>query len=147
MTEQSYLTDVLVHDHSAVEDLFVELESGQPDPVRQRQLVERAVAQLNRHTADEERHLYPLARRVLPGGDALVEREREEHGAIADVIGRLDGMDPADPDFDALVAQLIADVRGHVADEETDLFPRLQAVLTEDELSALGAKVLAGRTR
>jgi hemerythrin superfamily protein len=145
MTEHSYLIDVLVHDHSALEDIFGELESGQPDPVRQRHLVDRAIADLTRHTADEERHLYPLARRALPGGDALVARELEEHGAIADVMGQLDGLDPADPEFDALVAQLIADVRGHVADEETDLFPRLQAVLTEDELGELGAKVLAGR--
>jgi hemerythrin superfamily protein len=145
MTEQSYLIDVLVHDHSAVEDIFGELESGQADPVQQRQLVDRAIADLVRHTADEERHLYPVARRALPGGDELVDRELEEHAAIADVISQLDGLDPAEPEFDALVAQLIADVRGHVADEETDLFPRLQAVLTDEELGELGARVLAGR--
>jgi len=145
MPEHRDLIDVLVHDHSVVEDIFTELESGQPDPVRQRELVDRVGGELARHGAEEERYLYPAARRALPGGDDLADRELQEHEAIADVVGQLDGMDPADPDFDALVAQLIADVRGHVGDEESDLFPRLQAVLTQEELDELGAKVLAAR--
>jgi hemerythrin superfamily protein len=145
MPERRDLIDVLVHDHSVVEDMFVELESGQPDAVRQRELVDRVRAELARHLAEEERYLYPLTRRTLPGGDDLADRELEEHEAIVDVLDQLDGTDPADPDFDALVAQLIADVRGHVGDEETDLFPRLQAALTQEELDELGAALLAGR--
>ena len=57
------------------------------------------------------------------------------------VMKDLEKVAPEDVRFDQLLAQLIADIRGHVADEETDLFPRLQAACSEQELAELGEKV------
>ena len=35
----------------------------------------------------------------------------------------LDGLDPTDPRFDELLDKLMTEIRHHVEDEETDLFP------------------------
>jgi hemerythrin superfamily protein len=141
MAEKRDLVAVLVHDHREVEDMFAELEREGTGLSRQRELVDRVIVELVRHSVAEEQYLYPATRKALPGGDDLADREIEEHAAAEEVMKQLDGMDPADPAFAGLVAQLIADIRGHVAEEEADLFPRLQAALRQDELDELGEKI------
>jgi hemerythrin superfamily protein len=132
------LIDVLVADHRAVEELFTELQSPTVDASRRAELRDRVIAELVRHSAAEERYLYPTARAALPGGDALADREQAEHAAAEPVIRALASVAPGDPRFDRLLAQLVTDIRGHVAEEETDLFPRLRIVCSDGELVALG---------
>jgi len=141
MAEQSNLIDVLVADHHEVEEMFTELESGTIDVARRTELRDKVITELVRHSVAEEQYLYPTARKALPGGDQLADREIEEHAAAERVMKAWESVAPEDPRFDQLLAQLITDIRGHVADEEADLFPRLQAACTEEELVALGEKV------
>ena len=101
----------------------------------------KVITELVRHSVAEEMYLYPAARKAIPGGDQLADREIEEHAAAEQVMKDLEKVAPEDPRFDQLLAQLITDIRGHVADEETDLFPRLQAACSEQELVELGEKV------
>jgi hemerythrin superfamily protein len=135
------LITVLIHDHREVEEMFAELESGTPGAHRRAELREQVIAELVRHSVAEEMYLYPTTRKVLPGGDALADREIEEHAAAEQVMKELEGVAPEDPRFDDLLTQLITDVRGHVAEEESDLFPRLATACSEEELVELGKKV------
>ena len=139
--DEKNLISVLVHDHREVEDMFTELESGTIDAARRAELRDKVITELVRHAVAEEMYLYPTTRKVLPGGDQLADRELEEHAAAEQVMKDLEKQAPEDPRFDQLLAQLIADIRGHVGDEETDLFPRLQAACSEQELEELGQKV------
>jgi hemerythrin superfamily protein len=141
MAEQANLIDVLVTDHHEVEELFTELESGTIDAHRRAELRDKVITELVRHSVAEEMYLYPTARKALPGGDQLADREIEEHAAAERVMKALEPVAPEDPRFDELLAQLITDIRGHLADEEADLFPRLQAACPEEELVSLGEKV------
>jgi hemerythrin superfamily protein len=141
MAEKRDMIDVLVHDHREVEAMFTELERPDVAPQRQRELVDQVIIELVRHSVAEEQYLYPTTRHALPGGDDLADREIEEHAAAEEVMKQLDGMDPTDPRFAGLVAQLITDVRGHAAEEESDLFPRLQAACPQEELDELGEKI------
>src|SRR3989440_11658153 len=141
MAEQSNLIDVLVADHHEVEEMFTELESGTIDVARRTELRDKVITELVRHSVAEEMSLSPPARKALPGGDQLADREIEEHAAAERVMKALESVAPEDPRFDELLAQLITDTRGHVADEETALFPRLQAACPEDDLVSLGEKV------
>src|SRR5690348_14842938 len=120
MAEKIDMIEVLIKDHREVEEMFVELESGQGTPEHRRDVADQLITELVRHSVAEEQYLYPTTRDVLPGGDALADREIEEHAAAERVMKELERADPADPAFDALLAQLITDIRGHVADEETD---------------------------
>jgi hemerythrin superfamily protein len=141
MAEETNLISVLVHDHREVEEMFTELESGTPDAHRRAELRDKVITELVRHSVAEELYLYPTTRKVLPGGDQLADRELEEHAAAEQVMKDLEKAAPEDPRFDQLLAQLITDIRGHVAEEESDLFPRLQAACSASELEELGEKV------
>jgi|SRR6266536_286350 hemerythrin superfamily protein len=141
MTEKLDMIDVLMHDHQEVEEMFTELETGATQLERRRELTDQVIVELVRHSVAEELYLYPTTREVLPGGDALADREIEEHAAAERTMKELDGMDPANPAFEGLLAQLITDIRGHIADEETDLFPRLRTACGEQDLVELGEKI------
>jgi len=141
MAEKRDMIDALIHDHREVEEMFVELESTENSPERVRELTDNVITELVRHSVAEEQYLYPTTRKALPGGDALADREIEEHAAAERTMKQLDGMDPSDPAFNGLLAELITDIRGHVAEEENDLFPRLRAACGQEELDELGNKI------
>jgi hemerythrin superfamily protein len=141
MAEGENLISVLVTDHREVEEMFTELETEGLSPQRRAELRDKVIAELVRHSVAEEMYLYPATRTALPGGDQLADREIEEHAAAERLMKDLEKVDPQDVKFDDLLTQLITDVRGHIGEEETDLFPRLQAACSEQELVDLGAKV------
>ena len=141
MVEQQNLIEVITCDHREVEAAFKQLESGEGTAEHRRSLVDHVIAELVRHSVAEEMYMYPAARESLSDGDQVADHEIEEHAEAEEVMKRLDGMDPADSDFDQLVKKLIADVRHHIADEESDLLPRLQQSCSADQLVELGKQV------
>jgi hemerythrin superfamily protein len=141
MAEGENLINVLTKDHREVEAMFTELETEGLSADRRAGLRDKVITELVRHSVAEELYLYPTTRTVLPGGDQLADREIEEHAAVERLMKGLEKVEPTDPKFDDLLTRLITDVRGHVGEEETDLFPRLQAACSEQELIELGAKV------
>jgi len=141
MAEAENLISVLVTDHREVEEMFTELETEGLSAQRRSELRDKVITELVRHSVAEEMYLYPTTRKVLPGGDQLADREIEEHAAAERLMKDLEKVDPQDARFDDLLTQLITDVRGHVGEEETDLFPRLEAACSDQELAELGAKV------
>lgn len=76
--------------------------------------------------------MYPAAREVLDDGDKTADHEIEKHGEAELMMKDLEGMDPDDERFDALLTKLIKDVRHHIKDEEDDLLPRLKDSLGAD---------------
>src|SRR2546430_4845699 len=97
MAEQSNLIDVLVADHHEVEEMFTELESGTIDVARRTELRDKVITELVRHSVAEEQYLYPTARKALPGGDQLADREIEEHAAAERVMKAWESVAPEDP--------------------------------------------------
>lgn len=131
----------LTTDHREVEELFAELERSGTDDETRREAVSKVIAELVRHSVAEEMYLYPTARKALPDGDALVDEELREHVEAEEVMKQLEGCHPSDAEFDRLVRRLIDDVRHHIADEESVLFPRLHAACSAEQLADLGDKV------
>ncbi|MEV2199381.1 hemerythrin domain-containing protein [Streptomyces fradiae] len=131
----------LTTDHREVEELFTritELPSG--DPERKR-LADQVTMELVRHSVAEEEYLYPAVREHLAGGDALADKELEDHASAERTMKELEGCKADDPRFDALVTQLMAETREHVADEEANLLPRLREACPQETLEELGEKV------
>src|SRR5262245_62183795 len=87
------IIEELVADHMAIERLFVEMESGNGTPRERRQLVDVTVAELSRHTAVEERFLYPAVRELLDSGDRIADHEIHEHAAIERTLLELSKVD------------------------------------------------------
>ena len=137
------VVDILVADHREVEALFVELETGQGTLEHRRQLVDVVIAELVRHSVAEEAYVYPIARKALPDGNEIADREIAEHADAERTMKELESVDPSDPRFDELLAHLISTIRDHVTEEENELFPRLRAATAREELIEVADKVTA----
>jgi len=131
--------EVDVPDHRQVEAVFGEIENSS-DPSNRRELVEHVIAELVRHSVAEEQYLYPTARNMLPDGEQVADHELKEHAEAEEVMKELENTDEGDPKFDALVRTLIDDIRHHVADEESELLPKLRDACDGAELTELGKK-------
>lgn len=141
----SDIVSVLVDDHRAVERVFGELQTRQGSPQHRRDLADHVIAELVRHSVAEEQYLYPTVRTSLRDGDALADHELSEHAEAERTMKDLDGLDPTDPRFDELLGKLMSEIRNHVQEEESELFPRLQRACAEAELLELGEKIVRAK--
>jgi hypothetical protein len=141
--------DVLRHDHETVGQLLVALEDApsaaeQATPAQlagRRALAEQLVMTESRHEAGEEQYFWPTVRALVPYGDTLAEKAILQETAAKQLLHRLDGMSPEDPEFDELVRQLVPAAREHIAFEEQQVWPRLRNLLGAREAVALGDKI------
>ncbi|CAM03446.1 hemerythrin HHE cation binding domain-containing protein [Saccharopolyspora erythraea NRRL 2338] len=139
------LVDVLIQDHRDVESAFGEYERGGLTTEARRDLVDHIITELVRHSVAEEQHLYPAAREHLPDGDRIADHEIREHADAESVMKQIEGLDPDSADFDRLVRKLISEIRHHIEDEESDLFPRLRDVCSPQYLQEMGDKIVQAK--
>ncbi|WP_225827421.1 hemerythrin domain-containing protein [Streptomyces naphthomycinicus] len=131
----------LTTDHREVEEIFGRIEALPPGSQERKNLCDQATIELVRHSVAEEAYLYPAVREHLAGGDALADKEIEDHSKAERIMKDLEGCAADDPRFDALMTQLMSEIRSHVADEEQNLFPRMEEACPPDALMDLGDKV------
>ena len=142
-SNQPDLLDVLVAEHRTVERLFADFETT-ADRLRRRDMLLAMLAELQRHGATEERYLYPVTRQYLPAGVDLAGHELRELAEADELAERVRRLDDADPEFEPLVDALMAGIRHHVQEQETELFPRLRAACIPETLRQLGAAASKG---
>jgi len=142
---QPDLIEVITSDHREVEKMFAELESRSGSAEHRRRLADHVIAELVRHSVAEEMFMYPAARKALADGDRIADHEVGEHAEAEEVMKELEGVDPTDARFDELLTKLIADVRHHIEDEESDLLPRLKQACFTEQLRELGSKVVKAK--
>ncbi|MEV7689761.1 hemerythrin domain-containing protein [Streptomyces bungoensis] len=131
----------LTTDHREVEEIFGRIEALPPGSKERKVLADQATMELVRHSVAEEAYLYPAVRKHVKGGDALADKELEDHAEAEQLMKDLEGLEPDDPQFDTCMARLMSEIRSHVTDEEENLFPQLQAVCPPEALDELGDKV------
>jgi hemerythrin superfamily protein len=136
--ERRNVIEVLTRDHREVQDMFGEL-SAATDPAERRRIADDVTIELVRHSIAEEAHLYPAVREHLPGGGQIADKELADHAEIERVLKELEQSDPANEAFTTLVRRLVQDVTAHVQDD--NLFPKLAAHTTTEQLLELGDKV------
>jgi hemerythrin superfamily protein len=130
---------LLEADHREVSGYFDEFEASDDD--RQKKLIaEKICLALKVHAQIEEELLYPAAREET-GDDDLLDEAQVEHAGAKTLIVQIEAMRPGQPLYDAKVKVLGEQVRHHVEEEESELFPELRD--TDIDLDALGAKLAA----
>jgi hemerythrin superfamily protein len=142
---QDDLGSVITRDHREVELIMAELQLGEGTPQHRRELADHLTAELVRHAVAEEMYMYPAARRALPDGDEIADREIGEHAEVEQILKDLEGVDAIDPQFDDLISKVIAEVRHHVHEEEQQVLPRLLHACSTDELQELGRMVVRAK--
>lgn len=145
LMQDTDLIAVVLREHRRFEAVFAELEDTADEAVGRKDLVDHAIAELVRHEVAVEQFMYPAARSKLADGEAVVDHEIAGHAHAEEVMKRLEGLGPADPEFEGLLAELIADVRRRMAEEELVLLPRLREAYDAEERQHLGYKVLAAK--
>jgi hemerythrin superfamily protein len=147
MTEtQRDVVDVLSADHREFDRIFTELEGlhGRSDPEslrRKRELVDEVTIGLVKHSVAEETRVYPRVEKQVDKAEA--EHAKEEHAEAEETMKRLERMDPEDPEFDAVVAELIREIRHHVQEEESRMFTELRASFRREDLVEMAEQVEA----
>jgi hemerythrin superfamily protein len=134
----------LTRDHRQVQDLFDRLQPAR-DPGERRRLADEVTIMLVRHAVAEERYLFPVLRKVLPGGDTIAQETIADHAAIENVLKQLYETDPAGPEFDMVLSKLLVHVHSHINDEEEILFPRLADHFTDNALIELDDRVTSAK--
>ncbi len=137
------VVDILTTDHHEVLDLVGQIPGA--DPAQRRDMADMVIAELMRHSVAEEMFVYPAMREHLPGGDAAVQDDIDEHQQLVEVMKELESIDAADPGFLAALGRLEQVLRHHVTDEENDQFPQLRAHLPREQLVEIGTKVTAAK--
>ena len=123
-------------DHARLDELLHELDRTAPseqDPVLRR--IYRLVFP---HAFAEESVLFPVLRRTVPDGARLTLQIEQEHQEINELVTALEGMTADDPERAPTLARLTAVLREDVRDEEDQLLPELQELVTRQELRRLG---------
>jgi hypothetical protein len=90
------------------------------------------------HAFAEESVLWPVIRRVVPGGEQLTLQVEREHQEVNELVVALDAGTVSPEERQRLLDRLVEVLREDVRDEEDELLPRLQAALTPAQLRRLG---------
>jgi hemerythrin superfamily protein len=130
---------LLETDHREVEDLFDQFEVAESDADKA-SIAQQICLALKIHAMIEEELFYPPAREKT-GDTDLVDEAIVEHMGAKTLIAQIEGMEPGQPLYDAKVKVLSEQVRHHVEEEESELFPEVRG--TRMNLDALGAKLAA----
>ncbi|RAG86474.1 hemerythrin domain-containing protein [Streptacidiphilus pinicola] len=131
----------LTADHRDIERLFARIQALPPgDPMR-KDAADRITIAWVRHEVAEEMFLYPVVRAAVRGGEDAAHGEVLQHTYIERALKRLERLDVPTMEFNRLVAQVIRDVRTHIATQERLLFPALADVCTPEELARLGEEI------
>ncbi len=126
-------------DHEAVSALFAQYEKTNL-PSKKKSLVDKICAALSVHAQIEEEIFYPAVKAALKD-KLLVPEAKVEHAGIKELIGQLEGIEPAGEMYDAKVKVLSEYVKHHVRQEQNEMFPK--AMASSLDLVELGAHMAA----
>ena len=116
--------ELLILDHRAVDRLFAQFEQAKEEQSRQR-IIREAVAAVAVHAAIEEEIFYPAARELI-ADKQLLDTAIEEHAEVKRVMDHLAETHDVPTRSEKFLA-LARLVKEHVEEEETQLFPKLDA--------------------
>lgn len=133
------LVELIEKDHRQVEELFSKFESTGDSAVAM-----TICEELDRHTAGEEKAVYPVVEAEVPDGKRLGNEAVDEHKEARQLIGRIRRTE--DPTHVAeLVGELKQAIEHHVEEEESELLPKTRDALGPDRLDELGREFEAAK--
>ncbi|MEU6847737.1 hemerythrin domain-containing protein [Streptomyces sp. NPDC046716] len=145
MTTRNSVVEELKSDHREVEELIARYDKAPSGSEERKHIADLFTIELVRHSVAEEMYLYPAVRRCVVGGEALADKELEDH---AGVEKRLKGLERARTPCGGVRrpgrcfaggSQRACARRGEQSP------PRLQRACTVQELIELGDKVRAAK--
>ena len=149
MTNQvQYQADALefmVEQHHEARQLLAEIESSTGDT--RRKAFERLVRLLAVHETAEEEVVYPVLRWSSEEGARVTETRLAEEDEAKKALSDLEATDTTSAEFDQKFATFKQMLLRHAANEEREVFPRVRACQSPEQLDRLGDAIrVAERT-
>src|SRR5262245_52457404 len=134
-------TTLLKKDHRVVSGLFWALQQTTVASVR-KTIFDQIQNQLDFHTTIEEEVFYPAVRNLYTGNSqAQVEEAQQEHQRIRSLCNQVASIDPNSYMFMSKANELKETIEQHVEEEENEMFPLAQHMMSTDELYNLGRRM------
>lgn len=131
--------DLLIEDHEKVSALFEEVKATE-DEEKHKQLFEQIKTELEMHTHIEETILYPRFREHEELKDMVLEAF-EEHKQVKTLIREIQNLADGSERFDAKLKVMGENVDHHVEEEESEMFPKVEELYSEEQLEELGQQL------
>jgi iron-sulfur cluster repair protein YtfE (RIC family) len=128
---------LLETDHREVEELFA--KAAETTGAAKQQVISKIASELTLHADVEEQIVYPAMRQA--GLNDIVDEAEQEHSKVKELVSRLETMDGASDEVDAVLAELQADVQHHVEEEESEGFPKFRDSVDQATLQDLATRV------
>jgi hemerythrin-like domain-containing protein len=141
LTGKTDAIDLLTDDHDEVKKIFKQFKQLVEDDAPRNEksaLVKKACNALIIHTKVEEEIFYPAVRKAT-GDTELMDEAKVEHEGAKDLIDQLLDMMPGEEMYDAKFIVLSEQVKHHIKEEESKMFP--EAKKAKVDLEALGRKM------
>ncbi|MBD1848694.1 hemerythrin domain-containing protein [Cyanobacteria bacterium FACHB-502] len=140
--DEMSLRDLLLMDHSKADILFAEI-LGSDDPQKIQEYFGQLYRDVKVHGLAEEQVFYPA---LSPYYEQMQEIVDQTDDAIK-LLDEVKQIDPADPSFKTRIEQVRLAVRGHVDQEENDIFPRIKQYLSNDQQKQLATDFKAAKSQ
>lgn len=118
------------------------LKRAKADESKRAELWPTIRAALKSHEEAELREVYPVLSQ-FPSLQPFVSRHDAEASQLSQTIDRMSALSPTSREFAVLLDQLIGLVEAHVEQEETNIFPTSQNVISEARAKEIEPKFLA----
>lgn len=135
------LIDFLKQEHGRVNKLLERLSDTSEGAVKTRQrLGEQVKTELELHARLEERHLYPVLKKIDETKDRVGEAI-EEHREYLNLARQLARMNVQGEGFLEKVKELTGIVSHHVREEEDEIIPQAEKAIGREEREELVRKI------
>jgi hemerythrin-like domain-containing protein len=135
---------LLKADHRKVAQLFDQLESASGRA--KLQVFEQIKTELELHTHIEETIFYPAVEKPKETHDLTLEAY-EEHDVVKKLLDQISRSRTVNDEWEAQAKVLRENVEHHVEEEENELFPKADEVLSDDDIENLGDRMAAEKQR
>ena len=139
-TASKSATKLLEEDHKRVRELFARYEDTR-DRATKKRIVDDIIRELTLHAKVEEEIFYPPFLKKRGDPQKMVRESFEEHKIIETLLAELSKIGAGDEQFEAKVTVLQENVDHHAKEEERDLFPEAEGLLSRAELEKMGAEI------
>lgn len=143
------IRNILKRDHALVAGMIDSLlDLADRDQAQVQDLCESLRAELLTHSQSEERVLYQACRKHGKDIREFAQEGEREHHLIERMLDQMVTERPGkDGEFKATVTVLKELVEHHVREEEGDLFPKLQAQFSNEQLLEMGEMMERSRAQ
>jgi hemerythrin superfamily protein len=133
--------EIIKMEHILAKDIHAEYQRAS-DPAVKEAKIQLLINQLVQHGEKEGIALYPVMRKKIDNGPALVDRAVQDHQELVQDLYNLDQMKYSDSPskYEEAVEKMMSSLMKHMTEEETTLLPAFQSACSSQELIELGDK-------